>query len=207
MILFFYIFIFYSYIDCYWWLQLFLLRKAQYDLYSYFLETEDKKLNSIQFQHIYEIQKFGASPINEVILTLSIPTFWKQSIGDIQIININDITCSYMDNQPFHCIYLNSTVSTTLIDNFKIYTANTEKSEKFITDSNFSINFPPKNRSLYVDCINDNVKCTYIKYKLGPFINSLSIAKLSLILDFNLSNLKCKILFNMLIYFYIIFKL
>lgn len=184
-------------------IQLFLFRKAQHDLYSYFFENEDKKLNSIQFQHIYEIQKFGASPINQVILTISIPTFWKQSIGDIQIININDTTCNYIDNQPFHCTYLNSTVSTALIDNFKIYTANTEKyTEKFITDSNFSINFPPKNRSLYVDCINDNIKCTYIKYKLGPFLNSLSIAKISLILDFYLPNFKCKIYFNMLIYFY-----
>ncbi|PBC26440.1 Integrin alpha-PS3 [Apis cerana cerana] len=173
------------------WTNFTITGKAQHDLYSYFFENEDKKLNSIQFQHIYEIQKFGASPINQVILTISIPTFWKQSIGDIQIININDTTCSYIDNQPFHCTYLNSTVSTALIDNFKIYTANTEKyTEKFITDSNFSINFPPKNRSLYVDCINDNIKCTYIKYKLGPFLNSLSIAKISLILDFYLPNFK-----------------
>lgn len=107
-----------------------------------------------------------------------------------------------MDNQLFHCTYLNSTVSTALIDNFKIYTANTEKytSKKFITDSNFSINFPPKNRSLYVDCINDNVKCTYIKYKLGPFLNSLSIAKFSVILDIYLFNFKCKVLFNIFLY-------
>lgn len=112
-----------------------------------------------------------ASSINEVILTLSIPTFWKQSIGDIYIINITDTTCSYIDNQPFHCTYLNSAVSTTLIDNFKIYTANTEKytSEKFIKDSNFSTNFP-SNRSLYIDYINNNVKCIYIKYKLGSFL-------------------------------------
>lgn len=84
MILFLYFHILFIYrLYIIWWLQLFSFRKTQHDLYSYLFENEDKKLNSIQSQHIYEIQKLDASSINEVILTLSIPTFWKQSIGDI----------------------------------------------------------------------------------------------------------------------------
>ncbi|XP_017793585.1 PREDICTED: integrin alpha-8-like [Habropoda laboriosa] len=144
--------------------------KAQDDLYSYFLEDKDENLNSVQFQHIYEIQKFGVSPINEVILTISIPTIWKHSTGDIQIININH-TINYMDGQQFHCTY-----------------------KKFTMDANVSTNLPPENRSIYINCTNTNVKCTYIKCKLGPFLSSSSVAKLSLILDFYLFDFKLKMM-------------
>ncbi|XP_017761213.1 PREDICTED: integrin alpha-5-like [Eufriesea mexicana] len=162
--------------------------KAQDDLYSYFLEDGDNKLSSVQFQHIYEIQKFGASPINEVILIVNIPTHWKYSTGNIQIININQ-TIGYMDGQPFHCTHLTTLVSESKID---ITTTELYTQEKFTMDTNFSRNFPAENRSVYINCTNTNVECTRIKCKLGPFLHSSSVAKLSLILDFYLSNFKSK---------------
>ncbi|KOX74851.1 Integrin alpha-8 [Melipona quadrifasciata] len=168
--------------------------KAQDNLYSYSLEDENRKLNSIQFQHIYEIQKFGVSPIDEVILTISVPIYWKHNIEDIQIININEII-SNLNGQPFYCAYENSTASTTLINKSEIYSTNTElyTQKEFRMNTNFSINFPPDNRSIYINCTNINVKCTYIICQLGPFISSSSVAKLSLTLDFYLSHFKSKI--------------
>lgn len=64
-------------------------------------------------------------------------------------------------------------------------------------DTNFSINSPPENRSIYINCTNANVKCTYIKCELGPFLSSSSVAKLSLILDFYISDFKSKIFLDM----------
>nr|XP_033205662.1 integrin alpha-4-like [Bombus vancouverensis nearcticus] len=167
--------------------------KAQDNLYSYSTDNEDEKLNNIRFQHIYEIQKFGDSPIDEVILTINIPIYWKHSTGDIQIININE-TISYLDGQPFYCTHLNSTLSTALTNISEIYFSNTElyTQKGFMMDTNFSINSPPENRSIYINCTNANVKCTYIKCELGPFLSSSSVAKLSLILDFYISDFKTK---------------
>lgn len=110
---------------------------------------------------------------------------------------------SNLDGQPFYCAYENSTASITLINKSEIYSTNTElyTQEEFRMNTNFSINFPPDNRSIYINCINTNVKCTYIICQLGPFTSSSSVAKLSLTLDFYLFHFKCKFLLDTLVYF------
>ncbi|XP_031833769.2 integrin alpha-8 isoform X1 [Nomia melanderi] len=147
--------------------------KAQDVLYSYF-DNEEQQLSSIQFEHFYEVQKSGVSPIEKVILTVSIPTYWKHSTGNIHIINLNK-TSGYMNGQQFYCIYSNFTNSKFSME------------EEFKPETNFSISLPPMNRSLYLNCSNTNIQCTHLKCALGPFTDFLS-AKLSLTLDLYLQN-------------------
>lgn len=167
------------------------IRKARDEFYSYFLHDEDEgtKLSSLQFQHMYEVQKCGASPIEEVILTISIPTYWKHSTGDIQIININE-TIGYMDGQQFYC-----TPSTYLISEPKNHSTYSELNvqEQFPMGTDLPINLPPENRTVYINCTNTDIKCTRIKCELDPFRSSSTVAKLSVILDIYFSNFKRKV--------------
>ncbi|XP_015431891.1 PREDICTED: integrin alpha-5-like, partial [Dufourea novaeangliae] len=168
--------------------------KTQDDLYSYFGKVQHQ-LNDIQFEHVYEVQKFGVSPLEEVVLTISIPTYWKHSTEDIQIINLNKTT-GYMDGQQLYCTHSNVTPSVSLISIPNIYSAHSNLSvqEKFKTKTNFSMSLPPVNRSLYLDCANTNVQCTYLECKLSPFTSSLSVAKVTLMLDLYLKNFKSNML-------------
>lgn len=109
-----------------------------------------------------------------------------------------------MDGQPFYCTHLTTLVSESKIDTT---TAELYAQEKFTMDTNFSRNFPAENRSIYINCTNTNVECTHIKCKLGPFLHSSSVAKLSLVLDFYLSDFKCKILINMFVLYFLIYKI
>ncbi|XP_053994566.1 integrin alpha-5-like [Hylaeus volcanicus] len=165
--------------------------KVNGDSYSYFYKNEKEQLTNLQFEHIYEVQKFGVSPIDKVILAISMPTYWKDSSGDIPIININK-TIGQMNGQQFNCMHSNYTPSTSLIDRPKIPPINfdLDTQEKFTLATNFSINLPPENRSVYINCTNTNVHCTYIQCNLGPFTDFSSVAKLSLVLDLYLINLK-----------------
>ncbi|XP_076235049.1 integrin alpha-5 [Calliopsis andreniformis] len=164
--------------------------KARDDLYE-IKKNEEKQLSSLQFQHMYEVQKFGASAVEEVTLEVSIPSHLKHSTGVIEIISINQ-TSGHMDGQQFYCTPSNFTPQTVLINKPKQSSTHSELStqEKYSAEANYSVNLPPENRTVYINCSNTNVKCTHIKCLLGPFISSSSVAKLSITLDIYLSNFK-----------------
>ncbi|XP_076379029.1 integrin alpha-8 [Megalopta genalis] len=153
--------------------------KAHTDLYSYYYD-EKHKLNNVQFEHIYEVQKFGVSPLEKVILAVSIPSYWKHSTGDVHIINLNK-TNGNMDGQQFYCTY--TSIST-------IYPRNSifDVQEEFQSKTNFSLSLPPMNRSIYLNCSNTDIHCTYLECALGPFTVSTSVAKLTLTLDLYLKS-------------------
>ncbi|XP_076645914.1 integrin alpha-8 isoform X2 [Halictus rubicundus] len=162
--------------------------KAHDDLYSYY-HDEEHRLTSMQFEHIYEVQKFGVSPLEKVILIVSIPSYWRQSTGDVHIVNLNK-TNGNMDGQQFYCTHSNFTYSIPSISTSNIYPINSDFNvqEKFQTETNFSINLPPMNRTLYLNCSNTNVHCTHLECALGPFASYSSVARLSLTLDLYLTN-------------------
>ncbi|XP_072762509.1 integrin alpha-8 isoform X2 [Anoplolepis gracilipes] len=187
--------------------------KAQGDLYSYLRneESEKKLLNSIRFQHFYEVQKFGASPIEEAVLTVKIPTHIRRShdTGDIAIVSIND-TIGRMDAYEFYCSDSNETDGVSIASK-KIASTNNEilVSAENNTHARFSIeedapmNVPSENRTLYVNCTNSAVECLQIDCRLGPFLSSLSVAKFLITLDLQLSNFPADLMKDKDIIFYV----
>lgn len=182
-----------------------LIRKTQENLYSYSRENEEKPLNDIRFQHFYEVQKFGASPIDKVVLTVKIPTHWRHTdTEDIMIVSIDSII-GMMDGYQFSCsdsnqtdlaIKAKRTASTT--DNAVVFNsssvADSGMRANLSIEENTLMNVPLENRTLYVNCTNDVIRCTRINCILGPFTSSLSVAKLLITLDLQLASFhgRCK---------------
>ncbi|XP_070157103.1 integrin alpha-PS4 isoform X2 [Polyergus mexicanus] len=188
--------------------------KAQENLYSYLRDEEsaEKPLNSIRFQHFYEVQKFGASPIEEIVLTVKIPTHIRRShdTENIAIVSIND-TIGRMDAYQFYCSDLNETYGLSVMSERIAATDNAilVKSVENDTHARFSIEedspmyVPSENRTLYVNCTNSAIKCTRIDCRLGPFLSSLSVAKFLVTLDLQLSNFPADLMKGKDIIFYV----
>lgn len=163
-------------------------------MYSYLRNEESEmRLNSVRFQHFYEVQKFGASPIEEAILTVKIPTHIRRlhDTADIAIVSIND-TIGRMDAYQFYCSDSNKTddgffVAST--DNAILMNPeNTKTHARFSIEEDTPMNLPSENRTLYINCTNSAVECAKIDCRLGPFLSSLSVAKFLVTLDLQLSN-------------------
>lgn len=173
-----------------------LFSKAQMSSYSYIRENKKMRLDNVRYQHFYEIQRFGVSPIEEVTLIMRIPTHWQHSTGDIVIANISSVI-SILDGSPFHCGDLNH-IDAPLIDDFKIasaalvadlsHVASNSTHANFSSEENTLIDVPPANRTLYVNCTNNAVRCKQISCKVGPFPSTLSVAKLLITLDLQVPN-------------------
>ncbi|XP_035732540.1 integrin alpha-8-like isoform X2 [Vespa mandarinia] len=189
--------------------------KAQDNVYSY-SRKDEKNSQNIKFKHIYEVQKFGRSPINEAILMVEIPTYWKNKDYDIELININH-TIAHMDgnilklkiNDLDHCKNCQTFKRETInefIDEFdmnnksvNIYTRNETKikyEENFTNTEKLVINTPVENRILFINCSNPMIVCKQIECKLNPFTSSLSVAQLIITLDFKLLNIPSFMLEN-----------
>lgn len=165
--------------------------------YSYSRENKEMPLENVKFQHFYEVQRFGISPIEQVALTMRIPTHWRHSGEDIAIANINNIV-GMMDGLPFYCddfIYTDAP----LIDDFNLVSAALVVAESsrvadnstrvnFISGASAPIDVPSSNRMLYVNCTNDAVQCQQVNCKVGPFESTLSVAKLLITLHLQVQN-------------------
>lgn len=166
--------------------------KAQENLYSYFQkDKEDEKYSqNIRFQHIYEVQTFGASPINEATLIVEIPTHWKSNTYDMELIGIEQII-AHKDGHLLQCS--NSSYSHTfetptmeIIGELDI----THKSARSLLDTMKEmtpINVPPANRTLFINCTNPMITCVQLECVLNSFTSS-SVVKLTLKLDLKISN-------------------
>lgn len=171
-------------------------------MYSYLREDEKKPLNDIRFQHFYEVQKFGASPIEEVMLVVKIPTYLRRhDAEDVAIVNINE-TISRMDGYQFYCSDSNQTevLSAASLRRKKIAStddvivmnsssvARNNTHAKFSIEEDTPINVPSENRTLYINCTSNAIQCVQITCRLGPFLSSLSVAKFLVTLDLQLSS-------------------
>lgn len=173
-------------------------------MYSYLHEHEKKPLNDIRFQHFYEVQKFGVSPIEEVMLIVKIPTHLRRhNAENIAIVNINE-TIRRIDGYEFYCSdYSNQIEIPPLASlyrkNFiKRFTddvtmnsssvANNNTHAKFSIEEDTPMNVPSENRTFYINCTNNAIQCVQITCRLGPFLSSLSVAKLLVTLDLQLSS-------------------
>ncbi|XP_012523377.1 integrin alpha-PS4 [Monomorium pharaonis] len=188
--------------------------RAQENLYSYLRENEEKPLNDIKFQHFYEVQKFGASPIEEVMLTVKIPMYFRRNDAEnVMIVSIND-TVSRMDGYQFYCSDSNQTEVISVVSNkiaskddvivmnSSIVTSNNTHA-KFSIEENTPMNVPSENRTLYINCTNNAIECVQITCRLGPFLSSLSVAKFLVTLNLQLSSFPADMLKHKDIIFYV----
>ncbi|KAL6264540.1 hypothetical protein P5V15_004645 [Pogonomyrmex californicus] len=185
--------------------------KAQENLYSYLRENEKKPLNNIRFQHFYEVQKFGVSPIEEAVLTVKIPIrLCRHDIEDVAIVSIND-TIGKMDGHQFYCSDSNETeifsvVSKKIAMNnhaVMVNSTNNKTHEKFSIEENIPMNVPSENRTFFINCTSNVIQCVQISCRLGPFISSLSVAKFLVTLDLQLSNFPDDVIKHKDIIFYV----
>ncbi|KAL2744661.1 integrin alpha-8-like isoform X1 [Vespula maculifrons] len=187
--------------------------KAQDNVYSY-SQKDEKDSQNIRFKHIYEVQKFGTSPIYEAVLMIEIPTYWKNKDYNIELISINQ-TIAHMDgnilklkiNDLDHC--KNCQTSTKkIVDKFidefdmnnksvDIHTKTEVKSEENFTNTEKLVkNTPLENRILFINCSDPMIVCKQLECKLIPFTSSLSVTQLIITLDFKLSNIPSFMLEN-----------
>ncbi|XP_032691162.1 integrin alpha-9-like isoform X2 [Odontomachus brunneus] len=185
--------------------------KAQVNSYSYSRENKEMPLENVKYQHFYEIQRFGVSPIEEVTLTMRIPTHWQHSTGNIVIANISSVI-SILDGSPFHCGDFNhndapliddSTIASLALVTNSSYIASNNTHANFSSGENTLIDVPPANRTLYVNCTNNSVRCKQISCKVGPFPNTLSVAKLLITLDLQVLNFHATLMKDKDIVFYV----
>lgn len=173
--------------------------KAQENLYRYSSENADEPVSNIRFQHYYEVQKFGISRIDQALLTVKIPTQFRRSDTEhVTIVSIDDAT-GRLDTREFFCDISNvpeifpeasvefdeiASTDDVIVNKFGI--TNSNVSAKFSIEENATMSMPSENRTLYVNCTNEAVSCVELKCILGPFVSSLSVAKLTL--NLQLSN-------------------
>ncbi|XP_015183768.1 PREDICTED: integrin alpha-PS4-like isoform X2 [Polistes dominula] len=167
--------------------------KAQDNVYSYSQEDEES-LQNIRFKHIYEVQKFGLSPINEATLSIEIPTRWKSTDYDIELISINQ-TIAYMDGNILNLKINDMDDCQNCQTNVKLHDENqfNFNNTPIIISSDDSLkkstNASLENRVLFMNCSNQQIVCKKIECTLNPFISSLSVAQLIITFDFKVSNI------------------
>ncbi|XP_043271605.1 integrin alpha-8-like [Venturia canescens] len=177
--------------------------KSQDPIHSYFNKEGDTKLDVIRFQHIWEVQKFGKSPIDESSLAVLLPTYWNDEGHGTEIIRISQVF-GLMEGRQFFCTdYKNRTddeetmVVDSLVDQNATISAGASNSriknhamERFSIEETPSSNLPPDSRTIYLNCTNPTVTCTQINCALGTFASSLTVAKLVVTIDLQLKNFR-----------------
>ncbi|XP_067204959.1 integrin alpha-9-like [Linepithema humile] len=164
--------------------------KTQGNWYSYLREGKETPPDSVRFQHFYKVQNFGASAVEEAVLTVKIPTHIRlPGIGEIAIVNIGDLE---MNGQELFCGYSSQTeVSTSVVEEITENTIAVNSSSA--NGTKFSIEGAPmnalsENRTFYINCTNNAIRCEQIDCRLGPFLSSLHVAKFLVTLDLQVKN-------------------
>ncbi|XP_034941351.1 integrin alpha-4-like [Chelonus insularis] len=165
--------------------------KAQDSLYSFVNEKKEidntgkETLGSMRFQHVYEVQKFGATPIQQSTLKILVPTAMITNKKNIEIVSINDTSISRIalsGKLNSHC--------TQRPRNLTKKWGYLEATDDLI-DTGFSdeiFNLPPDERTLYLNCSNPLIVCKEVYCVFESPTNSSTIAEVTLTMDLLLNN-------------------
>lgn len=126
---------------------------------------------------------------------MKIPTHIRlPGIGEIAIVNISDLE---MNGQKVFCGYSNQTEASTfaverIVSTENAIAANSSQFSSNGTKQNIKesvpINALSENRTFYINCTNSAIRCVQIDCRLGPFLNSLHVAKFLVTLDLQVEN-------------------
>jgi len=164
-------------------------RKTQRNWYSYLREGKGTPPDSVRFQHFYKVQSFGASAVEEAVLTVKVLYIRLSGIGEIAIVNISNLE---MNKQKFSYGYSNQTERpTSVVEEI----TSTENAVNLMNDTKFSIEESAasmsalsENRTFYINCTNSAIRCEQIICGLGPPLSFLHTAKLLVTLDLQVKN-------------------
>lgn len=174
-----------------------MFRKTPEDLYSYSRE-EENPMNRI-FEHLYEIQQFGSCAVEEVIVTLKIPSVLQEEENNIEIAKIIQII-GFVNNQEIICFDSNKERFIPLKkESNSVLNGDFEKSKPIVVFETIKVAenplkyVPPENRSLYINCSNPIINCIKVNCKLDGLLNS-SNTKILLKMELQSSTFQCKII-------------
>ncbi|KAK0097117.1 hypothetical protein PV326_003224 [Microctonus aethiopoides] len=142
--------------------------------YSCFDNEKKQKLEIIKFQHVYQVHKFGVTPIMHSHLAISIPTHIiddknKQEIEIAKIVRTDISLHEFIDSQNSYCIQ--------------------EKINNTYKTLNYSkINSNSNNYTLYINCTNPLIICTTIFCFLESSSNALTIGNVAITMKLQLRN-------------------
>ncbi|GLV40522.1 scab [Carabus blaptoides fortunei] len=157
--------------------------------------------------HIYEVQKSGASPINQVILNISIPVAIQTSDGVQSFMRIYE-PVGFQSGQSFTCQWEDSSQGYFKADLNKKETIdqllnpeeplNPEETELTATRSKRSttttetlgLNIDdnlPLNRTVFINCSQSEVICKSVSCIIGPFMKFTNVARLQIKMVLNMT--------------------
>ena len=156
-------------------------RKSYDEWYSYSArDVVEENPRLVTFNHIYEILKFGVSPIQEAQLALRVPTHWR----DLNIAQIVQIQGT-VDGHEYEC----ENITEEEVWN-ATSTAFSSDTLQYSNEGNGSLVVSPAGeRTFYVNCTDKEVTCEEFRCSLGSFVKPQSAAKLTVTIDFRISKL------------------
>ncbi|OXU22151.1 hypothetical protein TSAR_007699 [Trichomalopsis sarcophagae] len=150
--------------------------KSYEDSYALFeRDLTERNYSKHSFDHVYEIQKFGATPIEEAHFTLNVPTHWNDS----EIARIRHVQ-GYMEGRKLDCKNVGKEES----DSVLMLPLN----RTLFGEGNNSVTVTSEARAFYVNCTNQDVACQTFLCILGPFVRKNSVAKVTVSMDLEPSN-------------------
>ncbi|XP_046751048.1 integrin alpha-9-like [Diprion similis] len=166
-------------------------------LYPYTLSGPAEDLPNIRFRHTFGIRNDEITPIEQALVSVSVPTHWVASGNeDVEIVRLNETRGGIskpgedMDTK----ILLQVTDVEALSSNAIMMSEWLPDKESSKTETDFAkVNgqvfaASAENRTLFMNCTNPAFKCTTVSFELGPL--KQSTATLDLVLDIFFSNIK-----------------
>lgn len=161
----------------YYILCIFNCRKAEESLYNYFNKEKDDQLKKISFQHIYEVRKFGVTPIEQSILTIFLTTHLidQQTKNKVEIARVNKTDMSVIQTS------ISGVNSNCYQDKIGILPMN-------FTDFDINSNSSERENMTQINCTNPLVICTKIICTLQTTADTSTIGVVTLTIDLMLEN-------------------
>lgn len=149
------------------------------------------------------MQKFGASPIDEVLISVKVPYSHITKNGEFQFIGISPPQGKYQNRQSFSCqktdfLYESSNEVLELSDFSSIESNNSQRAiskrsieyDIQITKAEMESKNLTANRTVLVTCEEKNIKCHEIICIVGPFRRRQTVARLYLTMTLDISSIK-----------------
>jgi len=179
--------------------------KCSQQSYSYGNITYGKS----NFTQIYQVEKFGASPIDEVFLSVQIPT---QIYGEhgTELINVVQLYApdGIHAKQPINCQSntqyivenilssesemglqdarntVEDDIMTTELPLLKRSVREIKQEDTLTNETKIESEYPA-NRTFYINCSNSDVVCSYIHCSIGPFRikQNIAVLRIKMVID------------------------
>ncbi|XP_046396828.1 integrin alpha-PS5-like [Ischnura elegans] len=169
-------------------------RASRNDLFTFFKDNKNDSETKMIFNHIYEVQRHGSSPVEKVNIIFQVPVSVKgKSVSDdINFLRLISIQVS-QSGQTYPCTIVDEEVKD---GSEGIHSKAYHGGQEVTLVSNYSTTQVPSNRTLYLNCSSlaqkeeQAFQCMSIRCPAGPFSLSQTMAKILLEMEINVSSLE-----------------